>query len=97
MQITISHIADIEPDTRAAEALRVGYVAHPESVEQAMLRAYQHLEERYAAVPVVGTEDFFGDIQTADTWGYQVRDINDALVRIRFIARSLGVNSLADE
>lgn len=97
MQITIQHIADIETDGCAAEALRVGYVAHPESVEQALLRAYQHLEERYAAVPAVGTEDIFGSAQTAAAWGDQVRDINDALVRIRFIARTLGVNSLADE
>lgn len=92
MQITIEQIATLETDTRAAEALRVGYAHHPEDGAQAVQDAYEFLEERYAAVPAVGAIDLFGDTQTAAAWGDQVRDINGALVRIRFIARALGVD-----
>lgn len=97
MQITIEHIAALEAGPRAAEAIRVGHVAHPTDVASALRRAFSFLEERYQAIPQIGSVDLFGDTMNADTWHQLARENNDAAVRVRHIARVLGIYIQIDE
>lgn len=98
MQITIDQIIKlINPSREVGDAFAVAKFQNLRAKHTAadfgkiVSAAMAWLEQQYADVPPIGTEDVFGGVQTSDTWAADRNRYNVALVEVARVGKILGV------